>query len=69
MAVGGGMQGLLADDLVWGVRRSLVYVEGDCSMNKFQGKDGTAQSALSIVQSRWLDIFFFFLLRGWWCKC
>lgn len=31
--------------------RSLVYVEGDCSMNKFQGKDGTPTSALSIVQS------------------
>ncbi len=30
--------------------RSLVYVEGDCSMNKFQSKDGTAQTALSIVQ-------------------
>ena len=32
------------------IRSSLVYVEGDCSMNKFQGKDGTAQTALSIVQ-------------------
>lgn len=29
---------------------SLVYVEGDCSMNKFQGKDGNPTSALSIVQ-------------------
>lgn len=29
---------------------SLVYVEGDASMNKFTAKDGTAQSALSIVQ-------------------
>lgn len=30
--------------------RSLIYVEGDASMNKFTAKDGTAQSALSIVQ-------------------
>lgn len=30
--------------------RSLIYLEGDCSMNKFTGKDGSAQSALSIVQ-------------------
>lgn len=30
---------------------SLVYVEGDCSMNKFQNKDGIASSALNIVQS------------------
>ena len=30
--------------------RSLVYVEGDASMNKFTAKDGTPQSALSIVQ-------------------
>lgn len=29
---------------------SLIYVEGDCSMNKFQTKDGTPSSALSIVQ-------------------
>ncbi|KAF6223625.1 hypothetical protein HO133_000468 [Letharia lupina] len=29
---------------------SLVYVEGDCSMNKFQNKDGIASSALNIVQ-------------------
>ncbi|KAL2053195.1 hypothetical protein ABVK25_006520 [Lepraria finkii] len=38
-------------DLVMGLGRgSLVYLEGDCSMNKFQGKDGTSQTALSIVQ-------------------
>ena len=30
--------------------RSLVYVEGEASMNKFTAKDGTPQSALSIVQ-------------------
>lgn len=28
----------------------MVYVEGECSMNKFTGKDGSAQSGLSIVQ-------------------
>ncbi|MCJ1452040.1 ssDNA-binding protein, mitochondrial [Mycoblastus sanguinarius] len=38
-------------DLVMGLGKgSLVYVEGDCSMNKFPGKDGSTQSALSIVQ-------------------
>ena len=36
--------------LICGVYRSLVYVEGDASMNKFTAKDGTPQSALSIVQ-------------------
>lgn len=54
---GGGMQRF--DHLLTGcTHRSLVYVEGDCSMNKFQGKDGTAQSALSIVQSRLFWIMF-----------
>ena len=43
--------------------RSLVYVEGDASMNKFTAKDGTPQSALSIVQR---EFFFFVLLfLGW----
>ncbi|KAL2038388.1 hypothetical protein N7G274_008727 [Stereocaulon virgatum] len=38
-------------DLVMGLGKgSLVCLEGDCSMSKFQGKDGTAQTALSIVQ-------------------
>ncbi|MCJ1275555.1 ssDNA-binding protein, mitochondrial [Puttea exsequens] len=38
-------------DLVMGMGKgSLVYVEGDCSMNKFTNKEGTAQTALSIVQ-------------------
>ncbi|KAK0512878.1 hypothetical protein JMJ35_004895 [Cladonia borealis] len=38
-------------DMVLGLGKgSLVYVEGDASMNKFTAKDGTAQSALSIVQ-------------------
>ena len=36
--------------ICWG-SRSLVCVEGDCSMNKFQTKEGTPTSALSIVQS------------------
>ena len=34
---------------------SLVYVEGDCSMNKFTNKEGTAQTALSIVQREYLS--------------
>ena len=42
------------------VYRSLVYLEGDCSMNKFQGKDGTPQTALSIVQRK-----SFHLLESW----
>lgn len=42
--------GLRCEVLMRGVYRSLVYLEGDCSMSKFQGKDGTAQTALSIVQ-------------------
>ncbi|KAL8664027.1 MAG: hypothetical protein Q9168_007991 [Polycauliona sp. 1 TL-2023] len=29
---------------------SLLYVEGQCTMNKFQDKDGNQQSAMSIVQ-------------------
>ena len=32
--------------------RSLVCVEGECSMNKFTDKEGKTQSALSIVQRR-----------------
>lgn len=28
-----------------------MYVEGECSMNKFQNKEGTPATALSIVQS------------------
>lgn len=47
----------LADPLL--PHSSLVYVEGDCSMNKFQSKDGIASSALNIVQS---ERFFFFRL-------
>ena len=45
--------------LICGVYRSLVYVEGDASMNKFTAKDGTAQSALSIVQREFLFFGFF----------
>ncbi len=33
------------------LNRDKIYVDGDCSMNKFQTKDGTPASALSIVQS------------------
>ncbi|KAL8882670.1 MAG: hypothetical protein Q9198_000367 [Flavoplaca austrocitrina] len=29
---------------------SLLYVEGNCTMNKFQDKEGNQQSAMSIVQ-------------------
>ena len=47
---GGGEEMICADSMCWGLFRSLVYVEGDCSMNKFPGKDGSTQSALSIVQ-------------------
>ena len=46
-----------------GVYRSLVYVEGDASMNKFTAKDGTAQSALSIVQ-REFPLLWLFWVRG-----
>ena len=42
--------------------RSLVYVEGDASMNKFTAKDGTPQSALSIVQRE--SVLFFTLSSG-----
>ena len=41
--------------------RSLVYVEGDCSMNKFNDKEGKPTSALSIVQREW-KLFEFFAL-------
>ena len=47
--------------LIHGVYRSLVYVEGDASMNKFTAKDGTAQNALSIVQRESSSSEFF----GW----
>ncbi|KAI4262215.1 MAG: hypothetical protein L6R42_002608, partial [Xanthoria sp. 1 TBL-2021] len=30
--------------------RSLLYVEGNCTMNKFQDKEGNQQSAMSIIQ-------------------
>lgn len=30
--------------------RSLVYIEGDCSMSKFNDKEGKPTSALSIIQ-------------------
>ena len=43
--------------------RSLVYVEGDASMNKFTAKDGTPQSALSIVQREFV-LFFTLPLGG-----
>lgn len=50
---------LLADPLL--PHSSLVYVEGDCSMNKFQTKDGIASTALNIVQS---ERFFLPALRN-----
>ena len=31
--------------------RSMIFVEGDCNMSKFQGKDGQPVKALNIVQS------------------
>ena len=34
--------------------RTLVYVEGEASMRKFETKDGRADSALSIVQRMYL---------------
>lgn len=40
--------------------RSLVYIEGEASMNKFTGKDGSAQQSLSIVQRE------FFPRSRWW---
>ena len=45
-----GTMGAVADSSASSYR-SLVYVEGDCSMNKFQTKEGTPASALNIVQS------------------
>ena len=48
-------------DLVMGLGKgSMVCVEGDCSMNKFQAKDGSQQSALNIVQSTFLSHYFKF---------
>jgi len=44
------------------VNSSLVYIEGDASMNKFTAKDGTAASALSIVQRMCFPFPFSFLL-------
>ena len=41
-----------ADEVV-SIYRSLIYVEGDCSMNKFNDKEGKPTSALSIVQRKW----------------
>ena len=35
--------------------RSMIFVEGDCSMSKFQGKDGQPVKALNIVQSELLS--------------
>lgn len=35
--------------------RSMIFVEGDCSMSKFQGKDGQPTKALNIVQSELLS--------------
>ena len=43
--------------------RSMICVEGECTMNKFQTKDGTPASALSIVQSEFLFILVFWV-RG-----
>ena len=36
--------------LLMGVCRSMVYVEGEASMRKFQREEGVEQNALSIVQ-------------------
>ena len=35
--------------------RSMMFVEGDCNMSKFQGKDGQPVKALNIVQSELLS--------------
>ena len=61
---GGGMLwlGMLDADIAI-LYRSLVYVEGDASMNKFTAKDGTPQSALSIVQREFV-LFFTLSLGG-----
>lgn len=50
------MVGLLADFFLL-PHRSLLYVEGECSMSKFQTKDGSPASALSIVQSELVSGF------------
>ncbi|KAL9070309.1 MAG: hypothetical protein Q9161_005002 [Pseudevernia consocians] len=40
-------------DLMMGLAKGdRLYVEGECSMKKFQNKDGNPVSALNIVQSR-----------------
>ncbi len=41
--------------------RSLLYVEGNCTMNKFQDKEGNQQSAMSIVQRTFTPFLRFFL--------
>ncbi|CAF9904534.1 ssDNA-binding protein, mitochondrial [Imshaugia aleurites] len=43
-------EGAKRDALVGLGKGSLMYVEGECSMNKFQNKEGTPATALSIVQ-------------------
>ncbi len=51
------------DVLVGLGKGSLLCVEGDCSMKRFQTRDGAQASALSIVQSElcfFLGVFF-----GW----
>ena len=46
------MSFLGGDLLTWlsCAKRSMVYVEGECNMNKFTDKDGKPQSALNIIQ-------------------
>lgn len=36
--------------LIFGAHRTLVYIEGDASMRKYESKEGKVESALSIVQ-------------------
>lgn len=50
--------------------RDRLYVEGECSMKKFQTKDGAPASALSIVQSEYRPSHRFFPdNKGWTSTC
>ena len=46
--------------LLMGVCRSMVYVEGEASMRKFQREEGVEQNALSIVQRLYSAKQFFY---------
>ncbi|KAI4108633.1 MAG: hypothetical protein LQ339_002149 [Xanthoria mediterranea] len=43
-------EGPARDSLLGLGKGSLLYIEGNCTMNKFQDKDGNQQSAMNIVQ-------------------